>query len=43
MKKLLKQLGRFDEDTQIKLSKWTRELLYAFLKEFVEGIRDGKL
>ena len=40
MEKLVKQLGKFAKVHQIKLPKWTREILYDFIAKLAEEIRD---
>ena len=41
MKKLLKKLGKFEKTSQIKLSKWTRNILYNVITEHAINIRDN--
>ncbi len=44
MKKLAKRLDKFADVYLIKLSKWTREVLYDFITKLAEEIRDhGKM
>ena len=40
MKKLVKQLNRFEKTWQIKLSSWTRKALYEFITDLANQIRD---
>jgi len=40
MKKLATRLNEYADIWQIELSNWTRDLLYEFITELVEEIRD---
>jgi len=42
MKKLAKKLDKFANTYQIKLSKWTRGVLYDFITKLAEEIRDNE-
>lgn len=43
MKKLIKDLDKFDKTFQIKLSGWQRRVLYEFITKKIKEIRDGKM